>query len=338
MSLVSNDDDARVERPHDRLVRLIFAEDLESARGELMVMLPPGVVAAIDWSSLALADPALLDTKLAERTADFLYEVKLAGRDALLYVLLEHQSASDELFVLRALVYVARVWDRWLRKNAGAARVPPVIPVLLTHASGGWRAPTKLTDVIDFGSEALRAQLAPLVPSLELRLVDDLSTVDDEMLDARAMPARGKLTLAALRDVRDAPDLTAALRSLAVRTQQLSPTDPMDLAARAALVSYIPGARRRDDEQTITQAVRAAWPSEEEDLLATIQELMDMHRAEGLERGKAEAERALVSRVLSRRFGPLNPALIERIAAADAATLARWAEQVLDVSSPDDLR
>lgn len=63
----------RADRPHDRLVRLIFGEDLESARGELMVMLPPAVVRAIDCSTLAIADPVLLGPDLSERTADFLY-------------------------------------------------------------------------------------------------------------------------------------------------------------------------------------------------------------------------------------------------------------------------
>lgn len=335
------DDDLRPERPHDRLVRLVFGEDIETARGELMVMLPPAVAAAIDWSSFAIADPALLGTDLSERTADCLYQVKFGEREALVYVLLEHQSAEEDLFVVRALIYVTRIWERWMRLNDKATRVPPVIPVLLTHASGGWRAPRKLADVIDFGDDLLRAHIEPLLPALEMRLLDDLKTVDDAALDARDMPVRGKLTLAALRDVRDAPDLTVALRDLAQRMEQLSKADARDLAVRQAVFSYIPAARRRDDLQTITEAVRAVWPNKDEELVTTIQELIDNGEARGEARGeakgKAEGKADAIGRLLARRFGPL-PASVERqLAEADAVTLDRWIDAVLDVASPDEL-
>ncbi len=330
---MSAGDDLRTERPHDRLVRLVFGQDVETARGELRVVLPPAVAAAIDWSSLAIADPALLAPDLSERTADCLYQVKLGEREALLYVLLEHQSADEDLFVVRALIYVTRIWDRWMRLHGNTTRVPPVIPVLLTHASGGWRAPRRLSDVIDFGDAALRTHLEPLVPALELRLLDDLTTLGDASLDARDMPARGKLTLAALRDVRDAPDLTTALRHLAQRMEALSTGDARDLAVRQAVFSYIPAARRRDDLQTITEAVRAAWPNQDEDLVTTIQELIDSGEARGKAEGKAEA----IRRLLVRRFGPLSPDVELHLTTADAATLDRWIDAVLDVDSPEEL-
>jgi predicted transposase/invertase (TIGR01784 family) len=334
---VPPNDAVRTERPHDRLVRLVFGEDVETARGELMVVLPPAIAAAIDWSTLAIADPALLGPDLSERTADCLYQVKFGEREALLYVLLEHQSAEQDLFVVRALIYVTRIWERWMRLNEKATRVPPVIPILLTHASGGWRAPRRLADVIDFGDDALRPYIEPLLPALELRLLDDLTTVDDAALDAREMPVRGKLTLAALRDVSDAPDLTAALRDLAQRMEELSKADARDQAVRQAVFSYIPAARRRDDLQTITEAVRAAWPNKDEELVTTIQELIDSGEARGEAKGKAEGKAEALKRLLVRRFGVLPASVDLQLMEANAATLDRWLDLVLDVASPDEL-
>ncbi len=45
--------------------------------------------------------------------------------------------------------------------------------------------------------------------------------------------------------------------------------------------------------------------------------------------------RDLVARQLTRRFGPLHPAVAERLAAAGADDLDRWAERLLDAPTLD---
>ena len=57
----------------------------------------------------------------------------------------------------------------------------------------------------------------------------------------------------------------------------------------------------------------------------------------GLERGRAEGSAALLSRQLTRRFGPLTTTITERLAQATPEQLEQWAERVLDAPSLDDV-
>ena len=119
--------------------------------------------------------------------------------------------------------------------------------------------------------------------------------------------------------------------------EQLSKADARDLAVRQAVFSYIPAARRRDDLQTITEAVRTAWPNKDEELVTTIQELIDSGEARGEARGEAHGKAEAIRRLLGRRFGALSASVEAGLTQADAATLDRWLDLVLDVASPDEL-
>ena len=58
---------------------------------------------------------------------------------------------------------------------------------------------------------------------------------------------------------------------------------------------------------------------------------------EGVKKGRAEGEAALLLRILDRRFGPLSKAVKEQIAATDAETLLIYGERVLDAKSLEDV-
>ena len=58
---------------------------------------------------------------------------------------------------------------------------------------------------------------------------------------------------------------------------------------------------------------------------------------QGLERGRTEGERAVLARLLQRRFGPLPPEAAERLQGAPEAELQAWADNVLDAESLDDV-
>ena len=59
--------------------------------------------------------------------------------------------------------------------------------------------------------------------------------------------------------------------------------------------------------------------------------------AEGMEQGRVDGERAVLERLLRRRFGPLSPEIAARMGEASAADLETWAEKVLDADTPEDV-
>ena len=58
---------------------------------------------------------------------------------------------------------------------------------------------------------------------------------------------------------------------------------------------------------------------------------------QGVRQGRVEGERAVLERLLRRRFGLLSPGVDEKLSQASADDLETWAENVLDAETPDDV-
>jgi hypothetical protein len=67
----------------------------EHAAGELRSLLPAEVTRRIDWSTLRQVSESFIDPLLRKLRADLVFSVKLDGRAAYFYVLLEHQSTAE---------------------------------------------------------------------------------------------------------------------------------------------------------------------------------------------------------------------------------------------------
>jgi len=322
-------------RPHDALFKATFS-DPANARGELSSVLPAEVVARIDWSTLRLEAGTFVDASLRETMSDLLFSARLDRRRVRLHLLLEHQSALHALMPFRSLAYSVGVWERWRRAHPRARRLPPVIPVVLSHVEGGWTGPTDLLSIIDFGGRAERAAIAPLHPQCRI-LVDDLARLTHVALDARKMPAAAKLALAALRDVRRAKDpvqLIAAWARWIVAVRK----GRRGAATLRTLARYIRRVRPLVDMKKMTAAVARIDRPAGKVFMTAEEELRREGRAEGKAEGKAEGEAKgkadMLLKLVRLRFTKRVPAKVTaRIRRADAATLDRWAERVLSAKS-----
>src|SRR5437899_1243043 len=116
--------------PHDALFKAVFSKP-ENALAVFREALPAELVEAIEPGSLELEPGTFVDDELKERASDLLFKAKLRGRDALVYVLFEHQSTVDPLMPFRLLRYVVRVWEAGLRAAPERARLPAVVPLVL---------------------------------------------------------------------------------------------------------------------------------------------------------------------------------------------------------------
>jgi hypothetical protein len=91
---------------------------------ELRAVLPPALLAQLRLDSLTPIDSSFIDEALRESSADLLFSVELLGPGtALVHVLFEHQSTSDE------------------------PRVPPIVSVLLFQGPKPWPWPSRFSSV-----------------------------------------------------------------------------------------------------------------------------------------------------------------------------------------------
>jgi hypothetical protein len=98
--------------PHDAVFRRIFGVPANAA-SQLRAVLPlghrrPGWT----WVGWRRCRAASSTRTYGGGTRDVLFTAPLDGRDAFVYVLVEHQSSDDPLMAFRMLRYVTRIWDQ----------------------------------------------------------------------------------------------------------------------------------------------------------------------------------------------------------------------------------
>jgi predicted transposase/invertase (TIGR01784 family) len=319
--------------PHDALFKSAFGQP-DIARSELELLLPPEVRAHLDLATLEVVPGSFVDDELRHAHTDLLYTVRTtSGREALAYVLFEHQSTFDAVMPLRLLRYVVRVWERWLRDHPARSTLPIVLPVLLHHGVTGWQAAPELAAMLDASPELLEAS-RPFVPHFRF-LLDDLATLSLDALSSRTLQALTRLVQLAFWSSRS----FERLQDAAPLMQQVTATLSRDERTRALLeqlyVYLLRAAQPEVDVRDVrTILLEVAGPQGREDVMNAAEQLIEQGRLEGLERGRAEGLRAAIATALSARSMALSDVGRARLAScADVATLTRWLASAVTASS-----
>jgi predicted transposase YdaD len=321
------------EQPHDWLFKEIFSVP-EHAASHLRSVLPAELVARIDWATLALENTRLHISGLDAKQADVLLSAQLAGRPALLYVVFEHQSTEDPKMPLRMLRYVLGVWSEYLKLHPATRTLPPVIPCVLHHGPAPWKSPTDVAAMVDVDDET-RALLGPLIPSMGF-LLDDLTVLDAEQLDARTSSAAVRLALHALHRFATTTDPVGELRKLRNLNREVLCADSGPQALSAVLW-YLLSVNDADPQALQVVLEQTLGPPGTEALMTKISTVQRMTK-EAAEQGRQEGQAHALVKLLTLRFKEPVPApALARIRDASVAELDRWTERVLEAETLDDV-
>jgi predicted transposase/invertase (TIGR01784 family) len=310
-------------RPHDALFKSAFEAPADAA-ALLRELLPVAIRDAVAWDTLDREIGSFVDPALADRHSDLLFSARLrTGDPALLYLLLEHQSTADPTMPLRMLSYQVRIWDRFRREHL-AARLPPVIAVVISHVPGGWTSSRSFADMFEPSVMAIPG-LAALVPRFSM-IIEDLAHLSNEDLKARSLAVFQKLALWLLRDARDPERL---LDSFGVWISALAEAEraPTGIDSFATLITYM---------------FRVVDPMHRDDLRAKIRQLGSraedaaMTIAEQLhEEGRIEGRIATLRSQLTFKFKlqTLDASYEARLLAATPEAMDRYLQRVLIADS-----
>jgi len=290
-------------------------------------------VAAVDWASLRRESGTFVDPELALRHSDLLFAANMTGGQALLYLRLEHPSSSDKDMPLRMLVYLARILERH-RKEQPATPLPIILPVVISHAPGGWTGGRSLHELFQPDPTSIPG-LAALVPDVSL-LVEDLQHWNDDELRERAAGTYPALALWALRDARDPVRFLDGLVRWAAALEATLAA-PSGSEALAHLFRYV--ALVTDDVplQTFRAKLRQLAPTTEQAVMTIAEQMKREGREQGLQQGRAEGSAAALLKQVRLKFPGAGPEVAERISRATPAELDRWVERILTAVSPDEL-
>ena len=290
-------------QPHDGLFRLVFS-DPEHAGSELRSVLPQDLAARIDLDGLVLQEGTFVDEVLRHRQTDVLFATTVSGRDAYLYVLIEHQSSPDPLMAFRMLVYMVRIWERHLARHAassGRRPLPLIVPLVIYQGRRRWSAVTDIAGLLDI-DDGLGEAARDLIPRFRF-LLDDLTEVDAAALRARPLTSTARVAFALFANATDDPDVTRWLKDW---IEDLSEIDRQRLVG---VFSYI----LRVSVTPVDVLVRFAatvGPVAEEVAMTTADQLIAQGEARGEARGIvqgiASGRASLLIDMLTLKFGELD--------------------------------
>jgi len=255
----------------------------------------------------------------------------LDGRDAFVFVLMEHQSTSDPLMAYRMLRYITRIWDRYLDQSPRARRLPPVIPLVVYNGKSQWSAPRRLEELIDpalgvTGDEGN----AEYLPRFSF-LLDDLAIIDFDQLRGRDTTPTVRVTLVSMKDAPDNPLAHEVLWKLFDELRAML-RRPGGLEEFKALLAYIRDVGEAPDSE-IGRVADALGPEAKEAYVTTA----EMLEAQGEARGETRGEARMLIRVLTAKFGSLPESASRRVTEASRDQLDTWGTRAVTAKTLDEV-
>jgi predicted transposase/invertase (TIGR01784 family) len=306
--------------PHDAVFRRVLGEPVNAA-SQLRAVLPDVLVDRLDLDRMTRVSGSFVDATLQWRHSDLLFTVPLQGREAFVYVLVEHQSSSDPLMPFRMLRYLVRIWDRYLKEHPEATRLPVVIPLVVHHNRRPWSGSTQLLDLFTLDPDAAEAAREYL-PRFRF-ILDDLTRLDEHTLRARPLTPPVRVTLLLLKIAAGNPRLAADLGRWADDLRAIL-DGPGGVEEFGALLRYIELVGEAPAGE-LHDLVVTVGPKAEEVYMTTA----EMLRAEGEARGEARGRARALVQLLTLKFGPLSQTALDTVHAATTDQLETWTARVL---------
>lgn len=325
------------QQPHDALFKASVTPDAALALAQ--AVFPAELAQAFEGATLELAPSEFQEGALRDRSSDVLYRASLADeKEALIYVMVEHQSTVDPLMAFRVLRYMVRIWSQWLEHSEGRPKaLPPILPIVLYHGRDPWDAPRSFHDLVDL--PAALASAAHLVPSFEFQ-IDDLRRVSVESLLAREAPPFAAVAWVLLRQNYDDERGVEVLRLCAEQVRALVDPSREHLESLQQLATYMLLQDFGTSEELEAELNRIGGPRAAEVAVSTGEQLLERGREQGREQGRKEGrlegERHFLLRGL-RRLGTVSAEVEARVQGATEAELDTWCERVFSAKTVEEV-
>jgi len=297
---------------HDRL----FKELLSTFFVEFIDLFLPEVSAYLEPESLTFLNTEVFTdvTEGDRHEADLLVQAKFRGEDSCFLIHTEHQSYTESNFGQRMFNYFARLYQKYRL---------PIYPIVIFSFDEPYRMegdrfevtfPNKL--VLQFNYEVIQLN------RLNWRdFVRQPNPVASALMAKMRIPQaeRPRVKLECLR-------LLATLRLDPARTQLIS-----------GFVDVYLRLNQAEQQQFQTELDRIKPRQQQEDVMKIVTSWMQEGLEQGRQEGRQEGEIAVITRLLSRKFGAMDAELQERLRQLSIAQLEDLAEFLLDFSTKADL-
>lgn len=328
-----------ISNPHDRFFREVFSR-LEWSRAFIRTQLPAAIVEALDLDSLELRPGSFLDEELQQYFSDLLFRVSLqTGRDAYVYILLEHKSYVERFVAMQLLRYKVEIWEQVRqeakaekrhkeRKRTEPFKLPPIFPLVVYQGKREWRVSQHFQDLVDGGDE-----WQPYLPDSKYALVSVESLRETELFDALLFRAALRL----MRHIFD-PDLADKLPEIWAEFRNLV-WGPETQGFLIVMLTYVTSATNVTNAELV-RSLEMTVPEQEETLMTTLaREWMEQGIEQGIEQGRQQTLHSIIQTGLKTRFGLEGEQFMEEVVAIeDSIKLQQMVNALFEVKTLAEFR
>src|SRR5438067_1717396 len=303
----------------------------------------PHLAGSFEYGQARFVDREFVIEGWRRREADLAFELPYRregepGREALVYVLLEHQSDTDPLVPLRVFLLTAGCWARqWVEWEQAASprqslRLRPVLPIVLYTAARPWGSNTTLRDLLAGPGEfhPYAPDWGPVFWNLADRSVQHLLAGGAWLQFMAVMRGEDEPQPAFLATFREASLHVAPLHA----TEEVRWRELMDM-----LLTYATWRRPPAERDALVRVAEETNPVRAPEVRVMANTIAEAWMEEGLAKGRAQEAREMLRLLLEDRFGALPEPLLARIqSTADLDKLRDAARQVSRLRKVEDLR
>ena len=298
--------------PHDAAFKAAF-QKRKVAKAFFRQYFPKEVVRQIDFRRLKLHNRSYVDETFRERHSDIVYETRIRGQIAFLYILFEHQSTPDFWIVFRLLCYMTNLWRAFLDQHPDAKTLPVVFPAVLYHGERPWNAPRTLAEIMEANGD-----FAAYIPDFTYELYNLGAYADERLLLGDSMALGVVLYL--MKHIHDAdfPDrFTQAARYLGTIDDRKVQLEFLEWMLRYAYNA------REEERESIDRGVDALNDENARRFAMTIAERLRQE-------GRQEEKIYMIQKLINKRFGKIPASLQNRLQNSDGEALDRFLDDILD--------
>lgn len=323
--------------PHDGLFQLAFSVP-RHAESELKSLLSREMVARINWDTLRNVSGRFTQPKLTNRYSDILFEVEIDEQSAFIYILFEHKSQPERWAMLQVLEYMVYFWRLQVRMNPTNA-LSLVLPVVVHHGHSGWTVPREFIEYFGQVPDELRRY----IPNFGI-LLDDVAKVSPEKLVHRPLTPEATLILLCLVLGRTPERFLAELeKHPSVLKGTWNGTDRTVVIE--GIVVYMEKVGGVPQEETIMALQNLLNLSPAEEVLYAHEIRSRRAKEEGWREGKLEGKlegeldgvRLVVTKLLTKRFGPLSHKATTHLQTATKSELEDIGMRLLAASTLEEV-
>jgi len=280
--------------PHDKFFKETFSIR-ENVIDFLQGTFPEEILEKLDLSTLTLDNNSYIDEELKEHFSDIVYTCFCENNELKMALLFEHKSYLITCPYLQVLKYLLKIWETNIKQTGNLL---PVIPVILYHGKEVWQV-RRFSEYF----KGIDKVFLGFIPEFEYLLTDLSNYSNEEVKNKVFRKVSLELALLMMRNIFNESELERNLKDFFEIGRHYFEEDE-GLRFLESVIRYLYSSTEIEVSKVVNTIKEISEKGGEISMTTA---------AKLIEKGKIEGEKALLIRLIERKWGGLKPDVKERL-------------------------